>query len=73
MMLFSLTCWLLLISYFCVMTFSYFFLNRIRDLFGYHLGMNMAMASSGVIGLAGGINLLYLFPTHYTLVGKSVV
>ncbi|WP_274309987.1 hypothetical protein [Solibacillus daqui] len=60
--------WLILFSYFifCFATFT--FLYKIKFLISYHFGMNIAMLSSGVIGLAVGAILGNTFPSHYTLV-----
>jgi hypothetical protein len=44
---------------------SYFYLHRVRRLIGYHLGMNIAMTSSGVIGLSLGSILGAQFQ-HFT-------
>lgn len=59
---------IVLISYFVVCFVSYRYLYRIRNLIGYHLGMNLAMLSSGVMGIATGTVLGYAFPAHYTLI-----
>ena len=39
-----------------------------KYLISYHLGMNIAMASSGVIGIAVGTLLGYAFPAHYAVI-----
>lgn len=60
--------WLILISYFVVCFATFTFLYKIKFLISYHLGMNIAMLSSGVMGVAVGAILGYTFPGHYTLV-----
>lgn len=60
--------WLILMSYFIVCFATYTFLYKIKFLISYHLGMNIAMLSSGVMGLAVGVVLGSAFPSHYTLV-----
>lgn len=58
----------ILISYFVVCFATFTFLYKIKFLISYHLGMNIAMLSSGVMGLAIGAILGNAFPSHYTLV-----
>ena len=53
-------------SYFIVCFVSYSFLFKVRNLIGYHLGMNLAMSSSGVTGIAIGTILGFTFPGFYT-------
>ncbi|KMY43264.1 hypothetical protein AC622_02500 [Bacillus sp. FJAT-27916] len=53
-------------SYFIVCFVSYSFLYKVRNLIGYHLGMNLAMSSSGVMGIAVGTVLGFTFPGYYT-------
>jgi hypothetical protein len=59
---------LIFVSYFIVCFVSYTFLFKIKNLIGYHLGMNLAMSSSGVMGIAVGTILGYAFPAHYTAI-----
>lgn len=59
---------LILVSYFVVCFATFTFLYKIKSLISYHLGMNIAMLSSGVMGLGVGAILGYTFPSHYTLV-----
>ncbi|WP_235801811.1 hypothetical protein [Ureibacillus manganicus] len=59
---------LILLSYFLVCAVSYLFLRKIRYQISYHLGMNVAMTSSGIMGIAVGTILVYGFPGHYTLI-----
>jgi len=59
---------LILCSFIIVTLISYRFLYRIKELIGYHFGMNVAMLSSGVIGIAAGTVLGYTFPAHYTMI-----
>lgn len=56
---------LILMSYFIVCFVSYGFLYKVKPLISYHLGMNLAMSSSGVMGIAVGTVLGYSFPAHY--------
>ena len=57
-----------LISYLFVCIFSYQYLKKLKYLISYHLGMNLAMSSSGVMGIAVGTLLGYAFPSHYSLI-----
>ncbi|MDN4492799.1 hypothetical protein [Ureibacillus aquaedulcis] len=57
-----------LISYLFVCSFTYLYLKKLRYLISYHLGMNLAMTSSGVMGIAVGTLLGYAFPSHYSLI-----
>ncbi|RLL42065.1 hypothetical protein D8M04_15900 [Oceanobacillus piezotolerans] len=59
---------LISVSYFIVCFVSYSYLYKVKNLIGYHLGMNLAMSSSGVMGIAVGTVLGYAFPAHYTLI-----
>ncbi|MFP3917348.1 hypothetical protein U5N28_05990 [Lysinibacillus telephonicus] len=59
---------IILISYFLVCSISYTFLKKLKYLISYHLGMNIAMTSSGVMGIAIGTLLGYAFPAHYTTI-----
>lgn len=59
---------LILFSYFLVCTVSYLFLRKIKYQISYHLGMNLAMTSSGIMGIAIGTLLVYGFPGHYTMI-----
>ena len=59
---------LILLSYFLVCAVSYLFLRKIRYQISYHLGMNVAMTSSGIMGIAVGTLLVYGFPGHYALI-----
>lgn len=58
----------ILLSYFFVGSLSYSFLYRLKDLISYHLGMNIAMTASSVMGIAVGTILGYAFPAHYTAI-----
>ncbi|WP_233549429.1 hypothetical protein [Lysinibacillus yapensis] len=57
-----------LASYFLVCVVSYLFLRKMRYLISYHLGMNLAMTASGIMGIAVGTLLGYAFPAHYTVI-----
>lgn len=63
----SLLVFFTLISYFFVCLVSYLYLRKTKYLISYHLGMNLAMTSSGVMGIAVGTLLGYAFPAHYAL------
>ena len=56
----------ILVSYFLVCFVSYSVLLKVKYLISYHLGMNIAMTSSGVMGIAVGTVLGFAFPAHYT-------
>jgi len=58
----------ILISFLFVCLVSYSFFRKMKYLISYHLGMNIAMTSSGVMGIAIGTLLGYAFPAHYTLI-----
>lgn len=60
--------WCLLLSYVLVGGWAFAVLYPSRHLISYHMGMNLAMVSGGVIGMTTGIVLGDLFPTHYALV-----
>jgi hypothetical protein len=47
---------------------SYLFLTRFREIIGCHIGMNITMAVTGLLGTATGIVLAYQFPSSYTVV-----
>lgn len=51
-----------------VSLFSYLSFYKYRKVIGYHLGMNIAMTSSGVMGIGTGIILGYLYPDYYAIV-----
>lgn len=55
----------LLMTYWLTAGAAYVCFAKARHLIGYHLGMNLAMTSSGVIGIATGIALGSLFPAHF--------
>lgn len=59
---------IILLSYLLVCSISYTFLKKIKYLISYHLGMNIAMTSSGVMGIAVGTLLGYAFPAHYSAI-----
>lgn len=59
---------IVLVSYLVVCFISYSFLKRVKNLIGYHLGMNLAMLSSGVVGISVGTLLGYAYPEHYTMI-----
>ncbi|TSI06694.1 hypothetical protein FJQ64_10120 [Lysinibacillus sp. BW-2-10] len=59
---------IIFISYFFVSAVSYSYLYKKKYLISYHLGMNIAMTSSGVMGIAVGTLLGYSFPGHYSLI-----
>jgi hypothetical protein len=40
---------------------SYFFLAKFREMIGCHIGMNITMTVSGLLGVASGIVLAYHF------------
>ena len=58
--------WILLFSYLLAAVAAYLFLYKARLLIGYHLGMNMAMTSSGVLGISIGAVLGTIFPLSFT-------
>lgn len=58
----------ILVSYFLVCSATYSFLFKVKNLISYHLGMNIAMTSSGVMGIAVGTVLGFAFPAHYTMI-----
>lgn len=59
---------IILVSYLVVCFVTFSFLKRVKNLIGYHLGMNIAMLSSGVIGISVGTVLGYAYPEHYTVI-----
>lgn len=59
---------ILFISYLVVCFISYSFLFKVKNLIGYHLGMNLAMLSSGIMGITVGTLLGYAYPTNYTAI-----
>jgi hypothetical protein len=59
--------WVLLLSYVVAGVWTFVVLYPSRHLISYHMGMNLAMVSGGVIGIAVGIVLGDLFPAHYAL------
>ncbi|MFY3790854.1 hypothetical protein ACOQFO_03955 [Ureibacillus sp. MALMAid1270] len=59
---------LILLSYVLVCVVSYMYLRKIRYQISYHLGMNVAMTSSGIIGISVGTLLVYGFPGHYSMI-----
>lgn len=63
--------WILLISYLVVAVAAYLVLCRSRLLIGYHLGMNMAMTSSGVLGISTGAVLGSIYPLSFTEVAVA--
>jgi hypothetical protein len=44
---------------------AYLFLYPRRNLIGFHLGMNIAMAAGGGLALGTGVILINLFPLHF--------
>jgi hypothetical protein len=60
--------WLLLGVTLIAGAYSYFFLARFREMIGCHIGMNITMTVSGLLGIASGIVLAYQFPSIYTVV-----
>ncbi|PLT32132.1 hypothetical protein CUU64_20685 [Bacillus sp. V5-8f] len=58
--------WVIFVSYFVTAIVSYFYLRKSRNLISYHFGMNIAMTSSGVMGISCGIILGSQFPLLYT-------
>ena len=59
---------IIFISYFLVCAATFSFLFKLKSLISYHLGMNIAMTTSGVMGIAIGTILGFAFPGHYTLI-----
>jgi len=59
---------IILVSYFLVCFISFTFLLKLRFVISYHLGMNIAMTSSGVMGIAVGALLGNTFPASYTFI-----
>lgn len=58
--------WVLFVSYFITAAVSYFYLRKARNLISYHFGMNIAMTSSGVMGISCGIILGSQFPLFFS-------
>ncbi|RFU61438.1 hypothetical protein [Peribacillus glennii] len=58
--------WVIFISYFVMAAVSYFYLRKSRNLISYHFGMNIAMTSSGVMGISCGIILGNQFPLFFS-------
>ncbi len=58
----------ILVSYLLVCAATFSFLFKLKSLISYHLGMNIAMTTSGVMGIAIGTVLGFAFPAHYTLI-----
>lgn len=58
--------WILLSSYVLAAAAAYLFLYKSRLLIGYHLGMNLAMTSSGVLGISIGAVLGTIYPLSFT-------
>lgn len=58
----------ILVSYLLVCAATFSFLFKVKNLISYHLGMNIAMVTSGVMGIAIGTVLGFAFPAHYTLI-----
>ncbi|WP_213421515.1 hypothetical protein [Bhargavaea massiliensis] len=46
----------------------YVYVHRRRRLIGFHLGMNIAMALGGLVGLSAGIFLIFQYPFHFTAI-----
>ena len=59
---------MILVSYLIVCVTTYSFLYKLKSLISYHLGMNIAMTTSGVMGISIGTVLGFGFPAHYTLI-----
>lgn len=59
---------IILASYFLICFITYAYLYKIRNLISYHFGMNLAMSSGGVMGIAVGTILGSLVPAHYTVI-----
>ena len=59
---------IILVSYFLVCAATFSFLFKLKSLISYHLGMNIAMTTSGVMGISIGTILGFAFPAHYTLI-----
>ncbi|WP_144061525.1 hypothetical protein [Bacillus sp. 1NLA3E] len=57
---------LVLLSYLVVGAASYRYLYKIKQIIGYHFGMNIAMTSSMIMGIGVGTILGYQFPAYYT-------
>ena len=60
--------WVLLVSYLITAFVSYGYLRKARNLISYHFGMNIAMTSSGVMGISTGILLGSQFPLFFSAV-----
>ncbi|TRZ39952.1 hypothetical protein CEQ21_03140 [Niallia circulans] len=58
--------WVLLVSYLITAIVSYGYLRKARNLISYHFGMNIAMTSSGVMGISTGILLGSQFPLYFS-------
>lgn len=68
--------WWALSGIILIITFaSYWYLYKVRNLIGYHLGMNIAMISSGVFGLALGSVLGARFYIHpeWTIIVTTLI
>lgn len=59
---------LTLSSYFLVSLVTYLYLKKLKYFISYHFGMNIAMISSGVMGIAIGTILGYAFPSYYAVI-----
>lgn len=46
----------------------YVYVHRRRRLIGFHLGMNIAIALGGLVGLSAGIFLIFQYPFHFTAI-----
>lgn len=60
--------WLLLGITLIAGAYTYLFLMRFRKMIGCHIGMNITMTMSGLIGIATGLVLVYQFPSSYAAV-----
>lgn len=58
--------WIMFFSYFVIAAVAYIYLRKSRYLISYHFGMNIAMTSSGVMGISCGTVLAHQFPLYYS-------
>jgi hypothetical protein len=59
---------LVLVSYLIVALATFHYLYKIKQIIGYHFGMNIAMTSSMIMGIGIGTLLGYQWPLRYTLI-----
>ncbi|WP_047985572.1 hypothetical protein [Ornithinibacillus californiensis] len=57
---------LVLYANFVVFLILYSFVFQIRKMIGFQLGMNISVATGGLMGLTSGMLLIFLYPFHFT-------